>query len=520
MVNIVGAGLAGLSAASTLARQGVSTNLISVQPSERAQSVLAEGGINAALDTMGEGDSVSDHYQDTIKGGCFLESEESVKALTENAPQIVRELINLGVPFNAEKGKLVLRNFGGQKKKRTAFAKSSTGKMIMTALIDEARKYEALGVIKRYPNHEMVDISISEGKIENLLVRDIFSLKLLSFSGPAIICCGGLNGFFEGMTTGTTANTGNVQALLFEKGVEFANLEFIQYHPTTVEITGKRLLVSEAARGEGGRLFTNKNGTRWYFMEEKYPEFGNLMPRDVVSREMFMLDREQGCDGQVYLDMTEIGSDIWDRKLNDLRKELIDYIGKDPKKDPIPVSPGMHYFMGGIRVNRYHETNIKGLYAAGEAAARYHGANRLGGNSMLGAIFGGKKAAENIKKYDMPGSVKEEIITPPEKSEAKKRKVLKDILSKGLGIVRTYKDLRYTVDEIEKMLISSDMPEVDRKRAYLGLAMVRSALERKESRGAHFREDYPEPSDEYRKQTVAVFEKGDVRICFKELGNL
>ena len=300
-VNIIGAGLAGLSAAITLSRLGVASNLISSQPSERAQSIMAEGGINGALGSMGENDTPQEHFADTMRGGVYLESESAVRNLTENAPEILRELVRLGVPFSMENGKMLQRNFGGQKKKRTAYAKSSTGKMNMTALIDEVRKYEAAGIVKRFSHHELIGFETREtgpGIPENsagsarrcekvltgVIVRDSYSRRIYTFKGTTILCTGGLNGFFEGMTTGTTQNTGNAAALAFSAGAEFANLEFIQYHPTTVAITNKQMLISEAARGEGGRLFIMKNGSPWYFMEEKYPDLGNLMPSDVSSR--------------------------------------------------------------------------------------------------------------------------------------------------------------------------------------------------------------------------------------------
>ena len=200
-VNVVGAGLSGLSAAITLAGSGVMCNLISAQPSERAQSVLAEGGINAALDTMGEHDTTAEHFEDTMRGGCYLESESAVSNLTKNAPDVVRWLVKLGVPFNSEDGRLILRNFGGQATKRTAYAKSSTGKIIMTALIDEARRYEVSGLIKRYPHHELTGINVSVnsyGKktLDSVTVRDVYSGLSLSFSGTTILCSGGMNGFF------------------------------------------------------------------------------------------------------------------------------------------------------------------------------------------------------------------------------------------------------------------------------------------------------------------------------------
>ncbi len=512
-VNIIGAGLAGLSAAITLARAGVSSNLISSQPSERAQSVLAEGGINASLNTMGEHDTTTEHFADTMKGGCFLSSERAVGGLTENAPSIVKELAALGVPFNAQNGRLLLRNFGGQKKKRTAHAKSSTGKMIMSALIDEARKYEAQGLIRRFPNHELIGIDVHDNVLANVTVRDNYSRKYLRFTGAAILCTGGLNGFFEGMTTGTTQNTGSAAAIAFCAGAEFANLEFIQYHPTTVSISGKRMLISEAARGEGGRLFIMRNGKPWYFMEEKYPELGNLMPRDVVSREMTAVVSMPECTGSVMLDLTGLSADVWSGKLSDLRAEIMSYMNIDPKLSPIPVSPGIHYFMGGIRVNIRHETSVKNLYAAGEAACQYHGANRLGGNSMLGAIYGGKVAALSALETAAKASI-DSVNAKAESSLPKNRTKLCCILSSGLGMIRSEQPLIKAVADLDELLKSGTLNEIDRSRTLLGKAMLLSALARKESRGAHTRSDYPHTSADFQKTTVAGMHNGEVIIRF------
>ncbi len=511
-VNIIGAGLSGLSAAITLARSGVRCNLISAQPSERSQSVLAEGGINAALDTMGENDTVQEHFNDTMKGGCFLESESAVRNLTDHAPDIVTVLFQLGVPFRSENGRILLRNFGGQKKKRTAFAKSSTGKMIMTALIDEVRKYEAAGLVCRYPHHELADITIAGGRLQQIIVRDTFRNEFLSFTGSTIVCTGGMNGFFEGMTTGTTQNTGNAAALLFHAGVEFANLEFIQYHPTTVGISNKRMLISEAARGEGGRLYIMRNDQKWYFMEEKYPELKNLMPRDVVSREMFFVSRMPECSGEVYLDMTGLSGEVWEHKLSDLRKEIIAYMHTDPAEEPVPVSPGIHFFMGGIRVSDRHETNINGLFAAGECACKYHGANRLGGNSMLGAVYGGKAAAAAAMEQPSECEIREtafrESISSP-----RIRSILRETLLGGLGIVRNAEELQTAIDELTG-LCSQEISELDRMRINLGLAALQSAYARKESRGSHYRSDYPDKADAFRKLTVVKYENGAIQLRF------
>ena len=401
--NITGAGLAGLSAAITLARSGIACRLISMLPSERAQSVLAEGGINGALNTMGEDDSPVKHYEDTMKAGGDIADADAVRGLTDHAPQILMELKRMGAAFNLRDETIQLRHFGGQKKKRTAYARSSTGKILMTTLIDEARKYEAAGLIVRFSHHELTDLLIRDGRCLGLVVRDIYTDQPELMYGPVILATGGLSGFFPFMTTGSVTNTGNASALAFARGVRFSNLEMIQYHPTTFGIAGKRCLISEAARGEGGRLFLYRDGKPWYFMEERYPELGNLMPRDVVSREIFYVTHYKELGTQtwevypgrpsVFLDLRHLDKSVWAKKLPDLREEILHYAGIDPAKEPVPVEPGIHYFMGGIDVDQKHRTNIRGLFAAGECCSQYHGANRLGGNSTMAAIYGGKVAA-------------------------------------------------------------------------------------------------------------------------------
>ncbi len=511
-VNVIGAGLAGLSAAITLAEAGVRCNLISSLPSERAQSVLAEGGINAALDTMGEGDSTEEHFADTMKGGCFIESESAVRALTGNAPDVVRKLVRTGVPFMSENGRLILRNFGGQKKKRTAYAKSSTGKMIMTALIDAARRFEAEGIIIRLPHHELVGIDVKDGSLNSVTVKDGFTGKAYELTGSTILCTGGLNGFFDGLTTGTTQNTGNAAALAFAAGAEFSNLEFIQYHPTTVAISGKRMLISEAARGEGGRLYIMKNGKPWYFMEEKYPALGNLMPRDVVSREMTFVKERDDCEGDIFLDMTSLDGAVWDGKLSDMKSEITSYLHIDPRVTPIPVSPGIHFFMGGIRADGEHRTNIKGLFAAGEAACRYHGANRLGGNSMLAAVYGGSVAARSAAEEAENVEIKETEGNYPDASPIIKTRLC-GILSSALGIVRTPEKLAFA-KEATAQLLTECGNGIDRMRVRLGAAMIASAEARRESRGAHYRTDFPDADDGYKKLTSAKYSGGRIEIRF------
>lgn len=627
-VNIVGAGLAGLSAAITLAEKGYICNLISLQNSERAQSVLAEGGINAALDTMGENDTAAEHYEDTMRGGCYLQDADAVRGLTENAPSIVMWLKGLGVPFHLQDGNIVLRNFGGQKKKRTAYAKSSTGKVLVSALIDEVRKYENRGLIKRFPHHEFVELLLdsktgyvtesdvceaddgnphigkreaedressneevireedgariivnfdSENRGSNRIkvvlrgagqgehdglrccgvrVYDRYSGELMDFHGTVILATGGMSGMFPGMTTGTAANTGDVTAKVFSQGVRLSNLEMIQYHPTTIGISGKRLLVTEAARGEGGRLCVKRNGQWWYFMEEIYPELKNLMPRDVVSREMYKVVRREDCEDQVYLDLTGLSEAVWKTKLPDMRQELMDYLGIDPVKEFVPVEPGIHYFMGGINVDVEHRTNIEDLYAAGECCSQYHGANRLGGNSLLGAVYGGRRAAESIieimasntsvssaegtvlkvsegsaegmaskarddsiegavLKADIVKELKRPVDDKPVYARSSFITKERDILLQGMGIVRNETELNSALEKLEG-LSAEVISDAENNRLMLGEAMLKSALFRKESRGAHFREDYSECDDSCKKLIIAGIHNGRVEINYKK----
>ena len=392
-VVVIGSGLAGLTSAIKASDLGANVTLISPTFSESSQSVMAMGGINVALNTKGENDSVDKHYQDTINSGCEINDSKSVLKLTYDASKIVKWLENIGVSFTRDDGNIDLRYFGGQKFARTAYAGARTGKQIVTALTALCRKKEAEDKVKRYVGWRFLSLILDNNQCLGVICINEDTQEIKAFTGSVILASGGLNKLF-GKTSGSVLNDGYVTAKALIQGVRLANLEMIQYHPTTVKTPSKRMLITEAARGEGGNLYVNQNGEKYYFMKEWYPEMAELMPRDVVSRSIYKASR--GGKNQVYLDISHLSEDTVKIKLDEVYEVCTRYLNIDPTCDAIPVYPGVHYFMGGIKTDENHKTNIEGLFAAGECSCQYHGANRLGGNSLLGAIHGGYIAAQNV----------------------------------------------------------------------------------------------------------------------------
>ena len=542
---IIGAGIAGLTAAITLAEQGQKSILVSPAPSERAQSVMAEGGINAALNTKGQNDSRQEHFRDTMAAGCDLADPAAVRALTAAAPEIVKWLADLGVAFNrTAAGELDLRYFGGQKKQRTAFAQSGTGKQIMSALIRECRKWESRGLVERKTHHTLQKLLVNGEKwCTGCIIKDNYTDSCQILTGNVLLATGGLNGLF-GKTTGVTQNTGDAAAAAYEAGAACANLEMIQYHPTTTPISGKRALITEAARGEGGRLFVRRSGAKWYYMEEKYPELKNLMPRDVVSRETEQVCRENGQEN-AWLDLTGLPEEVFADKLADLCTFCMEFLKLDPKTEYLPVYPGIHYFMGGLYVDAAHRTTVQGLYAAGECACQYHGANRLGGNSLLGAAFGGRRAAQAMLSdladtATMPFREDDRAaeLWQAEQAAVQSRcgvvscaaaqKQLEETMKDCMGIRRCDGQLARgsaALAALAAQLKSGRDPRSGaaeqillERRVELARAMVESARARKESRGAQCRTDYPERNDAaFQKTTVARYRCNGPEITFAAL---
>lgn len=506
MIAIVGSGIAGLSASIKAVELGSKVVLISPDYSERSQSVMAMGGINASLNTKGEDDSVNEHYKDTVKGGVYINNLKAVESLCEDAPGIVKWLSSIGTSFTRDKeGNIDLRYFGGQKNMRTAYAGARTGKQIVTALVNKLREYEINGSVKRYVGWRFLSLIISDGECLglNIINENTGEVKQI-LSGSVIVASGGLNKLF-GRTSGSVHNDGYVSAKLFTQGVELANLEMIQFHPTTIKTSSKRMLISEAARGEGGKLYVEKDGEKFYFMREWYPEFKELMPRDVVSKSIYKICKDLNLS-EVYLDISKLDKELVERKLDEVCEVSRTYLGIDPCESPIPVYPGIHYFMGGINTNEKHETNIKGLYAAGECSSQYHGANRLGGNSLLGAVHGGLISAKEAVKCKKISSEKYEI---KEKEYPIFNEDISEVLIKGMGIYRSEDEIKEGLENLKTIETS--------EWSILAEAILKSALSRKESRGAHQRLDYPETLEEYKKTTISKYENNKVKISFRKI---
>ena len=527
-VLIIGSGIAGLSCAVSCAEKNMEVTLVSPFPSERAQSVLAAGGINAVTDQHEPGDSIACHIEDTLNGGCHIAGKEAVRGLCESAPDIIKWLEKLGTVFTTEPdGSVSKRAFGGQSYKRTCYCGASTGKQIVTALVMEARRYGGMGRIKQRLWTDFYSALIRNGVCYGaVFYNEATGTPEAITADCVVIATGGQNALF-GKTTGSTQCDGYTAGKLFMQGVELKNLEFIQYHPTTIETAQKMMLISEAVRGEGGRLYYEKDGRRVYFMEDQFGEKGNLMPRDVVSRCI------EECGKDVFLDVTFLGKDKILKKLPEVYELCRKYRGIDITKQSIPVSPSVHFFMGGIAVKNNHETNIKNLYAIGECASIYHGANRLGGNSLLAAIHGGKIAAdsiENSKTADIEADWSEEIENAAEKLRSLKgsksqypvkyvRDMLAETMKEDLGIVRSEEQLQKGIDDVSFYLSVADKIRYDRSElAYFGysltgiLTLAKATLicaqNRQESRGAHYRSDHPAPEDAYKAATIIRYDDG------------
>ncbi|RDE32015.1 succinate dehydrogenase flavoprotein subunit [Parageobacillus thermoglucosidasius] len=546
---VVGGGLAGLMATIKIAEAGVPVELFSLVPVKRSHSVCAQGGINGAVNTKGEGDSPWEHFDDTVYGGDFLANQPPVKAMCEAAPGIIYMLDRMGVMFNrTPEGLLDFRRFGGTQHHRTAYAGATTGQQILYALDEQVRRHEVEGLVTKYEGWEFLGVVLDDEQIcRGIVAQDLRSMEIKAFPADAVIMATGGPGVIFGKSTNSIINTGSAASIVYQQGAYYANGEFIQIHPTAIPGDDKLRLMSESARGEGGRVWTYKDGKPWYFLEEKYPAYGNLVPRDIAAREIFhvCVDLKLGINGEnmVYLDLSHKDPKELDVKLGGIIEIYEKFMGEDPRKVPMKVFPAVHYSMGGLWVDYDQMTNIKGLFAAGECDYSIHGANRLGANSLLSAIYGGMVAGPSAVRYirgleksadAMPSSLYDHYVKQEEErwnnilsmdgteNAYVLHKELGEWMTANVTIVRYNDKLLKTDEKIQELLeryknISvtdtskwSNQGATFIRQLYNMLQLARvitlGAYNRNESRGAHYKPEFPERNDEeWLKTTMARY---------------
>jgi succinate dehydrogenase / fumarate reductase flavoprotein subunit len=555
---VIGGGLAGLSAVIKIAEMGGQVDLFSIVPVKRSHSVCAQGGINAAKNLKGEGDSTWKHFDDTIYGGDFLANQPPVKGMCEAAPGIIDLLDRMGVPFNrTPEGLLDFRRFGGTLFNRTAFAGATTGQQLLYALDEQVRRQEANGKVKKYEHWEFLSAVLDSQRIcRGICAMDLHSMEVRTFPAEAVIIATGGNGAIFGKSTNSVVCTGSAQSALYQQGCYYANGEFIQVHPTCIPGEDKLRLMSESARGEGGRVWVPKTAgdqrdpksipeaERWYFLEEWYPKYGNLVPRDVATRAIFKVvyEHKLGIDGKpmVYLDLTHIDRKILDRKLEGILEIYEKFVGDDPRETPMKIFPGMHYTMGGLWVDFQQATNIPGIYSAGECEYQYHGANRLGANSLVSCIYGGFTAGPNAVQYArnlQASTANGHFEAEKKKQEAsnallmnnqgtenpfKLWRELGELMTENCTVIRYNKNLKETdarlcglLERFRRVNLSdrtewANTSVVFTRQLYnmlqLSRVIAQGAALRDESRGAHYKPDFPERDDRnWLKTTKATF---------------
>ena len=433
---IVGGGLSGLMAAIKVCELGGEVDLFSYCPVKRSHSLCAQGGINACMDSKGEHDSVYEHFDDTVYGGDFLAAQVAVKGMVEAAPKLIKMFDRMGVPFTrTPEGNLDLRNFGGQKNKRTCFAGSTTGQQLLYALDEQVRRWEVKGGVKKYEFWEFIRIiKNKDGICRGIVAQNMNSMEIKAFPADVVILATGGPGQVFGRCTASTICNGSAVSAVYQQGAHIGNPEFIQIHPTAIPGSDKNRLMSEACRGEGGRVWVYRDGKPWYFLEDMYPAYGNLVPRDVASRAIFKVCVHMGLgingENRVYLDLSHIDPHYLERKLGGILEIYMDFVGKDPRKVPMEIFPSVHYSMGGIWVDRLHHTNIKGLMASGECDYQYHGANRLGANSLLSAAYSGTVSGPEAMRMAKAGELGDAL------TQAELDKARQEVVDQFEGILK------------------------------------------------------------------------------------
>jgi succinate dehydrogenase / fumarate reductase flavoprotein subunit len=605
-VVVVGGGLAGLMTVIKLCEAKVPVDLISLVPVKRSHSVCAQGGINASVNTKGEGDSPQVHLEETAYGGDFLAQQPPVKGMAEAAPGIVFMLDRMGVPFNrTPEGLLDFRRFGGTLFHRTAFAGATTGQQLLYALDEQVRRFEVTDVTDEHgvslPGEKMVrkfefwdfinTIQDDAGVCVGAIAQDLKTMQIKAFPADAVVLATGGSGIVFGRSTLSVICTGTAASAVYQQGAAYANGEFIQVHPTAIPGADKLRLISESARGEGGRVWVPKEKTdkrnpadipekdRDYVLERMYPGYGNLVPRDIASRAIFKTCFHEGRgvfnpkteknENEVYLDLTHKDEKFLRAKLAGILEIYEKFAGVDPYKNPMKVFPAVHYSMGGLWVDfekdargslkagspRNHSTNIPGLYAVGEVDYQYHGANRLGANSLLSCIYGGMVTGPSVASYqkslaksayDLPKSVfdkaekreqsgYERILKQnQDKKDAENpfllHQELGDAMLRDCTIERDNKILEGVltkISELDARVKNVKSPDTSGRvnqgaqfvrhlenMLVLARVIAQGAKNRDESRGAHYKPDFPKRDDVNWSRTTLALHGGVGAVKF------
>ncbi len=585
-VIVVGGGLAGLMTSIKVCEAGVPVDLFSFVPVKRSHSVCAQGGINGAVNTKGEGDSPEEHLDDTVYGGDFLANQPPVKHMADHAPGIINLLDRMGVMFNRTgEGLLDFRRFGGTQYHRTAYAGATTGQQLLYALDEQTRRFEVEGKIKKHEFWEFLGVvKDDEGTCKGIVAQDLRTMTIQEFKADAVVLATGGPGIVYNRSTNSVMNTGTAASAVYQQGATYANGEFIQVHPTAIPGLDKLRLMSESARGEGGRVWVPREAgdkrrgenipenERFYFLEEKYPAYGNLVPRDIATREIFSVcvDDKMGVFGenQVYLDLTHLDKKQIDIKLGGILEIYEKFVGEDPRTTPMRIFPGVHYSMGGLWVDfaknettggltegdpRNHQTSIPGLFAVGECDYQYHGANRLGANSLLSCLTTGQVVGPGVVNYvkhlpksvdDLPSSLFErELKAQQAKYEGlaastgtenpyRIHEELGDTMTENVTVVRYNDRLKATDAKIQELMERTERVSIAdssnwtnqlipftrqlKNMLHLSRAIVNGALARDESRGAHYKPDFPKRDDEkFLKTTLAQWTPGGPVLSYE-----
>ncbi len=566
---VVGGGLAGLMTVIKIAEAGYECDVFSFVPCRRSHSVCAQGGINGAVNTKGEGDSPEIHFLDTVRGGDFLAHQPPVKAMCYAAPGVIYLLDRMGVPFTrTPEGLIDFRRFGGTLFNRTAFAGATTGQQLLYALDEQVRRWEVDGKVRRFERHEFVHVAKDEsGRCVGIVAMDLATMKLDAFPAAAVALATGGPGMIFGKSTNSFVNTGTAASVAYQQGAIYANGEFIQVHPTAIAGPDKLRLISESLRGEGARVWVPQQkgvvrvpqqipeSERWYFLEEKYPKYKNLVPRDIACREIVNAVRNLGLGiggkDAVYLDIVNPDRDVSHgrgpaeiaHRVEGVVEIYEKFIGDDPRLTPMKVYPAVHYSMGGLWVDYDQMTNIPGLFAVGEVDFQYHGANRLGANSLISCLYGGMVCGPKMVAYaDGTPAAQAPVPSSVLDGERKKMETLYDTLGKKEGsenpyviwrelgelmntyvtVVRKNAELEMVDGKIQQMMERYDKASVldSGKTAnqaimftrhlwnmlLLSRVVVQGALARNESRGSHYKPDFPERNDaDWLKTTMATY---------------